>query len=128
MDCVGCDKCKLWGKLQFKAWATALKILFSGRWDGGDADPSVGPLPLRHKSHERCNALRLLHYLMRLQDYQIVSESWRTSKHAQCKTKRRQDKIVLVEDLKNLINTRVRNPVRLIVPNRRYGVERVAYW
>ncbi|GBP26208.1 Ero1-like protein [Eumeta japonica] len=53
MDCVGCDKCKLWGKLQIQGLGTALKILFSGRWDGGDADPSVGPLPLRHKSHER---------------------------------------------------------------------------
>ena len=25
MDCVGCDKCKLWGKLQFLGVATALK-------------------------------------------------------------------------------------------------------
>lgn len=29
MDCVGCDKCKLWGKLQTKGLGTALKILFS---------------------------------------------------------------------------------------------------
>ena len=29
MDCVGCDKCKLWGKLQVQALGTALKILFS---------------------------------------------------------------------------------------------------
>ncbi|XP_074648554.1 ERO1-like protein beta isoform X2 [Tubulanus polymorphus] len=29
MDCVGCDKCKLWGKLQVTGMGTALKILFS---------------------------------------------------------------------------------------------------
>jgi ERO1-like protein alpha len=28
MDCVGCEKCKLWGKVQFLGVATALKILF----------------------------------------------------------------------------------------------------
>ncbi|XP_049845314.1 ero1-like protein [Schistocerca gregaria] len=33
MDCVGCDKCKLWGKLQIKGLGTALKILFSGKFD-----------------------------------------------------------------------------------------------
>ncbi len=31
MDCVGCDKCKLWGKVQTRALGTALKILFSGK-------------------------------------------------------------------------------------------------
>ncbi len=29
MDCVGCEKCKLWGKLQTLGIATALKILFN---------------------------------------------------------------------------------------------------
>jgi len=29
MDCVGCDKCKLWGKIQTQGLGTALKILFS---------------------------------------------------------------------------------------------------
>lgn len=33
MDCVGCDKCKLWGKLQVQGLGTALKILFSGIFD-----------------------------------------------------------------------------------------------
>ncbi|CAB3377523.1 Hypothetical predicted protein [Cloeon dipterum] len=33
MDCVGCDKCKLWGKLQTQGLGTALKILFSGRFN-----------------------------------------------------------------------------------------------
>ena len=28
MDCVGCDKCRLWGKLQTAGYGTSLKILF----------------------------------------------------------------------------------------------------
>jgi hypothetical protein len=29
MDCVGCEKCRLWGKLQVLGLGTALEILFS---------------------------------------------------------------------------------------------------
>jgi len=29
MDCIGCEKCRLWGKLQVLGLGTALKILFS---------------------------------------------------------------------------------------------------
>jgi hypothetical protein len=31
IDCVGCDKCRLWGKVQTVALGTALKILFSSK-------------------------------------------------------------------------------------------------
>lgn len=41
MDCVGCDKCKLWGKLQINGIGTALKILFSGKFDA--ENPLIGP-------------------------------------------------------------------------------------
>lgn len=37
MDCVGCDKCKLWGKVQTRALGTALKILLSGKRSGLDS-------------------------------------------------------------------------------------------
>lgn len=40
MDCVGCDKCRLWGKLQTQGLGTALKILFSGKFDN-DANIKV---------------------------------------------------------------------------------------
>ena len=33
MDCVGCEKCRLWGKLQFLGLGTALKILFDDNQD-----------------------------------------------------------------------------------------------
>ncbi len=34
MDCVGCDKCRLWGKLQVNGIGTALKLLFNKNGDG----------------------------------------------------------------------------------------------
>jgi ERO1-like protein alpha len=37
MDCVGCEKCRLWGKLQFLGLGTAFKILFA---DTPSAAPS----------------------------------------------------------------------------------------
>ncbi|PSN36515.1 Ero1-like protein [Blattella germanica] len=48
MDCVGCDKCKLWGKLQIHGLGTALKILFSGKFDG--MDPNTLNLSNTNKS------------------------------------------------------------------------------
>eukprot|EP00955_Chlamydomonas_euryale_P043267 352544-Chlamydomonas_euryale.AAC.14 len=33
MDCVGCEKCKMWGKLQMLGIATSLKIMFSASGD-----------------------------------------------------------------------------------------------
>lgn len=53
MDCVGCDKCKLWGKLQTQGLGTALKILFSGQWDSFEGDPDQGKLIVRHKTQKR---------------------------------------------------------------------------
>ncbi|KAF0396311.1 endoplasmic oxidoreductin [Gigaspora margarita] len=41
MDCVGCDKCRLWGKLQISGIGTALKILFS--YDDEFFNPKVNP-------------------------------------------------------------------------------------
>ena len=34
MECVGCDKCRLWGKLQVHGIGTALKVLFSDKRTG----------------------------------------------------------------------------------------------
>ena len=43
MDCVGCDKCRLWGKLQTNGFGTALKVLF----EFGDTDVSKPKPTLR---------------------------------------------------------------------------------
>ena len=40
MDCVGCDKCRLWGKVQTAGFGTALKVLFEfGNGHVGDEKP-----------------------------------------------------------------------------------------
>lgn len=40
MDCVGCDKCRLWGKIQTNGFGTALKVLFEfGHEAEGEAKP-----------------------------------------------------------------------------------------
>lgn len=39
MDCVGCDKCRLWGKIQVSGIGTALKLLFG--FDAADPEPKV---------------------------------------------------------------------------------------
>jgi ERO1-like protein beta len=36
MDCVGCDKCRLWGKIQTNGYGTALKVLFEFDNDSPD--------------------------------------------------------------------------------------------
>ncbi|KAG8932929.1 hypothetical protein FRC01_011646 [Tulasnella sp. 417] len=41
MDCVGCDKCRLWGKVQTSGIGTALKILFE--LDEAALDPVANP-------------------------------------------------------------------------------------
>ncbi|KAL2165345.1 hypothetical protein VTH06DRAFT_642 [Thermothelomyces fergusii] len=40
MDCVGCDKCRLWGKLQTAGYGTALKVLFEFDNNNNDNDPA----------------------------------------------------------------------------------------
>ncbi|OAA62291.1 oxidoreductin [Cordyceps fumosorosea ARSEF 2679] len=39
MDCVGCDKCRLWGKVQTNGYGTALKVLFEFGKPGSDDVP-----------------------------------------------------------------------------------------
>ncbi|GIZ43489.1 hypothetical protein CKM354_000671400 [Cercospora kikuchii] len=42
MDCVGCDKCRLWGKIQTNGFGTALKVLFefeNGHGEKGEEKP-----------------------------------------------------------------------------------------
>ncbi|OAD03632.1 hypothetical protein MUCCIDRAFT_143593, partial [Mucor lusitanicus CBS 277.49] len=41
MDCVGCEKCRLWGKLQTVGLGTALKVLFS--YEDKSLDPVKNP-------------------------------------------------------------------------------------
>lgn len=57
MDCVGCEKCRLWGKLQVLGLGTALKILFS-------VDSKTHPYtPLQLQRNEVIALVNLLHRL-----------------------------------------------------------------
>lgn len=56
-DCVGCEKCRLWGKLQFLGLGTAMKILFAD-----DATPDH-PSNLRLSRNEVVALLNVLHRL-----------------------------------------------------------------
>lgn len=41
MECVGCDKCRLWGKLQTNGYGTALKVLFELDEHNASQDPPL---------------------------------------------------------------------------------------
>eukprot|EP00887_Chlorella_sp_A99_P007988 scaffold12.g7988.t1 len=59
MDCVGCEKCKMWGKLQLLGIATSLKILFSA----DDCSGHAGDAGLVLERNEVIALVNLLHRL-----------------------------------------------------------------
>lgn len=63
MDCVGCEKCKMWGKLQLMGIATSLKILFSSEDCTSGSSSDVGSLVL-----ERNEVIALINLLERLSE------------------------------------------------------------
>lgn len=70
MDCVGCDKCRLWGKVQTTGLATALKILFE--MDETALDP--------HKNHnllQRSEVVALINTLHRFSESLQAVETFR---------------------------------------------------
>ncbi|KAL0109532.1 hypothetical protein PUN28_014534 [Cardiocondyla obscurior] len=66
MDCVGCDKCKLWGKLQIHGLGTALKILFSGKFDKWE--PTLNNLNRKSFFLERSEIVALVNAFGRLSE------------------------------------------------------------
>ncbi|XP_067940008.1 ERO1-like protein alpha [Watersipora subatra] len=54
MNCVGCDKCRLWGKIQVRGMGTALKILFSGD------DMSANSVLTSESSHFQLNRVEIV--------------------------------------------------------------------
>ncbi|GAB2223278.1 hypothetical protein Drorol1_Dr00017418 [Drosera rotundifolia] len=68
MDCVGCEKCRLWGKLQILGLGTALKILFSAN-GAGDTGPAV--------EFQRNEVIALINLLYRLSELvKLVHETY----------------------------------------------------
>ncbi|XP_074564142.1 endoplasmic reticulum oxidoreductin-1-like [Curcuma longa] len=58
MNCVACEKCRLWGKLQVNGLATALKVLFSVN----------GNKPTQHLQLQRNEVIALFNLLNRLSE------------------------------------------------------------
>jgi ERO1-like protein beta len=66
MDCVGCDKCRLWGKVQTNGYGTALKVLF----EFDENDSSKDPLLRRTELVALVNTMdRLSHSLSAIKEF-----------------------------------------------------------
>ena len=63
MDCVGCEKCKMWAKLQLLGIATSLKILFSSEDCSGGSGSGNGMPPLMLERNEVIALFNLLERL-----------------------------------------------------------------
>ncbi|THG99361.1 hypothetical protein EW026_g2962 [Hermanssonia centrifuga] len=70
MDCVGCDKCRLWGKVQTSGVGTALKILFE--LDETALDPK-----LNHNLLSRSEVVSLINTLHRFTESLVAVENFR---------------------------------------------------
>lgn len=75
MDCVGCEKCRLWGKLQVLGLGTALKILFS-------LDNHNQPILQQQLQLQRNEVIALVNLLNRLSEsVRLVQEIGPAAEH-----------------------------------------------
>ncbi|OAL56037.1 endoplasmic oxidoreductin [Pyrenochaeta sp. DS3sAY3a] len=71
MDCVGCDKCRLWGKVQTNGYGTALKVLF----EFDEKDSSKDPVLRRTELVALINTMdRLSHSLSAIKEFRRMVE------------------------------------------------------
>jgi ERO1-like protein beta len=81
MDCVGCDKCRLWGKVQTNGYGTALKILFEFDESNPENDPILRRTELvalvntLNRISNSLNAIKYFRSVVDLQDAQALSGS-----------------------------------------------------
>eukprot|EP00871_Galdieria_phlegrea_P005669 jgi/Galph1/6102/GphlegSOOS_G4648.1 len=78
MDCVGCEKCRLWGKLQFLGVGTALKILFDERPDTFQHNEVSSLFNVLHKlstSVLTISFMERLRFFIRIRQFLFVVES-----------------------------------------------------
>ncbi|TAQ87467.1 hypothetical protein B7494_g4198 [Chlorociboria aeruginascens] len=75
MDCVGCDKCRLWGKVQTAGYGAALKVLFES-----DNDSSHVPMLKRTELVALFNTLaRISNSLTAVHEFRIMVEAEETA-------------------------------------------------
>lgn len=82
MDCVGCDKCRLWGKVQTQGYGTALKVLFEF-----DENAAAGENPILRRTElvALVNTLdRVSHSLIALDKFR---DMWNARQEAEKKTR-----------------------------------------
>lgn len=82
MDCVGCDKCRLWGKVQTQGYGTALKVLFEF-----DEKAATGQNPVLRRTElvALINTLdRVSHSLLALDEFR---EMWNARQEAERKAR-----------------------------------------
>ncbi|XP_049502064.1 ERO1-like protein beta isoform X4 [Panthera uncia] len=87
MDCVGCDKCRLWGKLQTQGLGTALKILFSEKeiQKLPENSPSKGFQLTRQEIVALLNAFgRLSTSIRELQNFKVLLQHSATVRKDSC--------------------------------------------
>merc|ERR1711933_339428 len=82
IQCVGCDRCKLWGTLQTLGIGTALRVLFGGD-DNGDTDSSL------HLSRQE--AVALVHTLERFSTSLLYAREFRHEKEKETLVVRRKN-------------------------------------
>lgn len=94
MDCVGCDKCRLWGKLQTAGYGTALKVLFEfANNDGNNNAPAststagADEIPFKLKRTELVALFntyaRLSSSLEAVQKFRAMAEETESESHEQ---------------------------------------------
>ena len=86
MDCVGCDKCRLWGKLQTAGYGTALKVLFE--FGNGDVD---APKPLLR----RTELVALINTLDKISQALRAIEKFRGMNEAEQSSSKKTENVVL---------------------------------
>ncbi|KAI0266792.1 endoplasmic oxidoreductin [Gloeopeniophorella convolvens] len=99
MDCVGCDKCRLWGKIQTTGLATALKVLFE--LDEKNLDPHANANLL-----QRSEVVALINTLHRFSEsLHAVADFRRLWREAN-----EEESAKLVREAENAVNTPLPRP------------------
>ncbi|KAK4218300.1 endoplasmic reticulum Oxidoreductin 1-domain-containing protein [Rhypophila decipiens] len=111
MDCVGCDKCRLWGKLQTAGYGAALKVLF-------EYDNNNNPVPPVLK---RTELVSLFNTYARLGSSINAIQKFRTMvdqvEPATKKIEGEEVKQDRADEKVNIIPDRVKKPHHVIVPS-----------
>lgn len=94
MDCVGCDKCRLWGKLQTAGYGTALKVLFEF-----DNDSNEIPVLKRTELVALFNTYaRLSTSMDAIQKFRVLAEAKETEEAQLKETEIEEDKVQPLPD------------------------------